>query len=184
MRMKKFLTSTAVLALLAPALALAAYDDVTISVDVTVAPDNASVTVSGESAVVESITVGASSFSVVMPTNSLIEITSTNRYTLASDDEDVIIEDACSSSLSRLRISNLKQVTKTVTVTISTAAAVKAAGAEEVVGEAAVEVLHPQLRHPLLPQLLRAHPLPPAQSFHLSRSCVRSSRPMSRSAEW
>src|SRR3989344_5845679 len=88
MRMKKFLTSTAVLALLAPALALAAYDDVTISVDVTVAPDNASVTVSGESAVVESITVGASSFSVVMPPNSLIEITPTNQYTLASDDED------------------------------------------------------------------------------------------------
>ena len=117
--MRKLLAIGATAALFVPALAFAAYNDVTLTTDAIISTDNGSLTVSGQSAVIESIIVNSTGFTATMPINSIIEVTSGDRYSFSVDDQDVIADEACGSSSSSVEISNLKSVTKTVTVTLS-----------------------------------------------------------------
>jgi len=59
-----------IVALLAPALALAAYDDVTLTTDTVLSVNGVTLNVSGSSAVIQSITVNATDFFVSLPTDS------------------------------------------------------------------------------------------------------------------
>src|SRR3989338_55919 len=120
--MKKFLLSSSIAALLLPALALAAYNDVTVASDTIVTANGVSVTVSGTTAVIESIVVGASSFTVTLLPGSYIEVQSTDRKVIATDaPAGFIVTDTCSATASTLKLSStISTGSMTITPSAST----------------------------------------------------------------
>ncbi len=115
--MKKFLLSGSVLALLLPAFAFAAYNDANLTTDVVLGIGSNSLNISGSTAAVSSIAVGASSFSVTLDSGSSIDIVSSDRLALVTSAQGQnIAADTCGSSQSRLKLtSNTAGVTVTVT---------------------------------------------------------------------
>ncbi|MDO8481629.1 MAG: peptidoglycan-binding domain-containing protein [bacterium] len=120
--MRKFLLSSSITALLLPGLALAAYNDVTITTDTVISVGGVSLIVNGTNAVVESIAVGASSFTVSLSPGSFIEIRSANAYTIATDaPANYIVTDTCSATESILKLSStISTGSMTVTPSAST----------------------------------------------------------------
>lgn len=118
---KKFLLSSSVAALLLPGLAFAAFNDVTLATDVVLSVGGVTVTVSGTNAVIESMTVGASSFTVALLPNSFIEVQSTDRKVIATDaPANYIVTDTCSATASTLKLSSSIS-TGSMTITPSSA---------------------------------------------------------------
>jgi hypothetical protein len=118
------LTGAGILAaLLAPYLAFAAYDDVTLS-DTTLSIGDITLTVGASEATIESITVNGSSFTVTLQPQSTITVHSVDKKVMTVDGSSVFIQSSgCNSSESFLKISTVndpRQVTLTVTPSSST----------------------------------------------------------------
>src|SRR3989344_486114 len=115
--MKKFLISSSIAALLLPGLALADYNDVSLTASTVLSVGGATLNVHGTTAVVESITVVASSFTVTLQPSSSIEIQSTAHLTLATNAEPAYIStNTCSDTESILKlVSSMGSATITVT---------------------------------------------------------------------
>ncbi len=113
--MKKLLTRTGiVIALLLPALAFAAYNDVTLTTDVVLSVNSVSINVSGSSATMETIAVGATSFTATLQSASAMTISAPN---LSVTTEPAIggITAVCSSGVKTITI---PAVTGANTVTV------------------------------------------------------------------
>ena len=76
--MRTLLKTAAVLGLFVPALAFAAYNDVTLTTDVLLSVNSVSVNVSGSSATMETIAVGATSFTATLQSGSTMTISAPN----------------------------------------------------------------------------------------------------------
>ncbi len=85
--MRKLIAIGTAVALLLPSLSFAAFNDVTLTTDTVLDIGGITVNVSGSSAVVESITVGASTFSFTLASGSSIEVTAPSRNRLLVDSE-------------------------------------------------------------------------------------------------
>ncbi len=97
MKMKKLLICLCIL--LVPFVAGAAYNDVTLTTDTTVTVGGYNFSVSGFSAVVESITVDANTLSFVLLTNSQIQFTSTDRIFLSgTGSSEIKVVNTCTAS--------------------------------------------------------------------------------------
>jgi hypothetical protein len=81
--MKKILTTASLIALLAPAAAFAAYNDVTLTTDTVFTVDGMTINVSGSSASVESIVVDGSRLNIYLLENSTITVTAPNGNVLS-----------------------------------------------------------------------------------------------------
>lgn len=106
-------------ALFAPALALAAYDDVTLTTDTVLSVNGITLNVSGSSAVIESITVNATNFSVTLPISSTFQVTAPDNNSLNADTATGQTGYTCNSSQSLIKYA---PTTSSVTVTITPSA--------------------------------------------------------------
>ena len=111
-----------VLGLGLPTLAFGAYNDVTLTTDTVINVAGINLNVSGTSATMQSITVGASSFSFVLESGSSLQVTSNDRKILTTDAPAKYIEtDTCNASASIMKYSSsAASVTVTVTPTTET----------------------------------------------------------------
>jgi len=119
--MKKLLTRTGVvIALFLPTLAFAAYNDVTLTTDVVLSVNSVSINVSGSSATMETIEVGATSFTATLQAASAMTISAPN---LSVTTEPAIggITAVCSSGVKTITIPAVSGA-NTVTVTPSSTA--------------------------------------------------------------
>lgn len=96
--MKKLLVSGSIASLLLPILAFAAYNDVSLTTDTVLDIGGITVNVSGDTATVESIAVGAASFTVTLQgnANSSFQVTAPNLNKLVTNQQSGISVDACS----------------------------------------------------------------------------------------
>ena len=102
-------------ALFTPALALAAYDDVTLTTDTVLSVNGITLNVSGSSATIESITVNASDFSVTLQSGSTFQVTAPGLERLAASTLTSIASDICNASQSLLKYTPGTPVTVTIT---------------------------------------------------------------------
>ena len=118
--MRTLLKTAAVLGLLAPALAFAAYNDVTLTTDVVLSVNSVSINVSGSSATMETIAVGATSFTATLQSASAMTISAPN---LSVTTEPAIggITAVCSSGVKTITIPAVSG-SNTVTVVPSSTA--------------------------------------------------------------
>jgi len=116
--MRTLLKTAAVLGLFAPALAFAAYNDVTLTTDVTLSVNGASVTVTSSSATVESITVDSNSFTATLQAGSSMTISAPG---LSVTTEPAVggLTSSCSSGVTTVTIPS---VSGGVTVTVNPSA--------------------------------------------------------------
>lgn len=117
--MKKFLAVSSAVALLLPAIALAAnYNDVSLDTNVVLSIGGITVNVSSDSTTISSITVNDSNFTVNMAQNSTISVTAPNRNQLNASAENSGGQTiTCTGSASSVSITS--SVTQTVTFTPS-----------------------------------------------------------------
>ena len=125
--MKKFLASATTLALLVPSLALAAYNDVTLTTDTVLSVNSSDITVEGTSAVVASAEVGATTVVFSMPAGSRIELRSASGTAMTASDTSIVTVNTCSSN-SRLSLNNTGDSTITETVTVGSGACTASGG--------------------------------------------------------
>lgn len=122
--MKKYIYLTLILFatfLIAPIGLNAAYNDVTLTTDAVLSVNGISLSVSGSSAVVESITVNSTSFSVTLQTDSTFTVTSSARATFSvSSPKTIQSSTSCTSSASSLTLSGGNDVAVSVTPTSTT----------------------------------------------------------------
>src|SRR3989344_257497 len=118
--MRTLLKTAAVLGLFAPALAFAAYNDVTLTTDVVLSVNSVSINVSGSSATMETIAVGATSFTATLQAASAMTISAPN---LSVTTEPAIggITAVCSSGVKTITIPAVSG-SNTVTVVPSSTA--------------------------------------------------------------
>lgn len=119
--MKKFLATATTLALLVPSLALAAYNDVTLTTDTILSVNSSDITITGSSAVVESAVVGATTIVLTMPTSSHIELRSATGTALTASDTTIQTVNTCSTGNTNLSFNNTGDSTITETVTVGSA---------------------------------------------------------------
>src|SRR3990167_3454571 len=117
--MRKLIAIGAAVGLLLPSLAFAAADDVTLTTDVVLEVNGITVNISGSSATVESITVGATTFTFVLADTSFIQLTAPNRNQLNPDVETYVTNDTCTSALSKLEFTATGAATIVVTPSAS-----------------------------------------------------------------
>ncbi len=113
--MKKILAAITACGLFAPAFALAAYNDVTLTTDTVLSVGGITLNVSGSSAVVESITVNASDFSVTLLSGSTFQVTAPNLNRLSADTNVGNTTFTCSNSESIIKYEPSETVTVTIT---------------------------------------------------------------------
>lgn len=122
--MQKFLIALLFALLIAPSVSFAAFDDVTLTTDAVITVGGIDLTISGSSAVVETITVGADSFNFTMPSGtSALQVSSADRRVLSTNSPSQYIgTNECNSSASVLKhsFSGVESVTITVTPQSST----------------------------------------------------------------
>ncbi len=110
MKIKKFIASAATLTLLAPSLAFAAYNDVSLTTDanisLTVSGTTVNLDVSGSTASVESVTVSENTLTVVLNNPSTITISSSNRYNLSVDNATLISDTTCTATESTVSLAS------------------------------------------------------------------------------
>ena len=118
--MKKYLISGSLaVALLLPGLAFAAYNDVSLTTDAVLKVNGFNLNINGSTAVVESVVVGSTSFTVTLKPGSSIQIKSTDRKTLSSSaGANYIVTDTCDDTQSILALSPTIS-SDTVTITPS-----------------------------------------------------------------
>src|SRR3989344_5564844 len=110
-------------ALFAPALALAAYNDVTLTTDTVISVNGITVNVHASSAVIESMTVDTADFSVTLASVSTFEVNAPNFNRLAYSTNTGLTSDICNSGLSLLRYAPTSSVTVTITPSTTLCAA-------------------------------------------------------------
>ena len=118
--MRTLLKTAAVLGLFAPALAFAAYNDVTLTTDVVLSVNSVSINVSGSSATMETIAVGATSFTATLQAASAMTISAPN---LSVTTEPAIggITAVCSSGVKTITIPSVTGANTVTVVPSSTA---------------------------------------------------------------
>ena len=102
-------------ALFTPALALAAYDDVTLTTDTVLSVNGITLNVSGSSATIESITVNAGNFSVTLQSGSTFQVTTPGLERITADTLTGVSSDICNASQSLLKYAPGASVTVTIT---------------------------------------------------------------------
>lgn len=102
-------------ALFTPALALAAFDDVTLTTDTVLSVNGITLNVSGSSASIESITVNATNFSVTLLSGSSFQVTAPGLERITADTLTGVSSDVCNSSQSLLKYQPSSNVTVTIT---------------------------------------------------------------------
>ena len=102
--------------LLVPVFAFAAYDDATLTTDTVLSVNSITVNISGSSALVESITVGSTSFTFTLLASSTVQVTAPNRNQLLSDNAAGRTSITCNSASSVLDYDGVSGQTITVTV--------------------------------------------------------------------
>ena len=110
-------------ALFAPALALAAYNDVTLTTDTVISVNGITVNVHASSSVIESMTVDTADFSVTLASGSTFEVNAPNFNRLAYSTNTGLTSDICNSGLSLLRYAPTSSVTVTITPSTTLCAA-------------------------------------------------------------
>ena len=118
--MRTLLKTAAVIGLFAPALAFAAYNDVTLTTDVVLSVNSVSINVSGSSATMETIEVGATSFTATLQSASSMTLAAPN-LSVTTDPAIGGITAVCSSGVKTTTIPAVSGAT-TVTVTPSATA--------------------------------------------------------------
>ncbi|OGI93531.1 hypothetical protein A3A03_02285 [Candidatus Nomurabacteria bacterium RIFCSPLOWO2_01_FULL_40_18] len=113
--MKKLL----LILILLPSLALATFNDATLTTDTVISVGSYTLNISGSSAVIESMTVNADNLSVVLGSGSSIAITSPTRNELQTD-TTTGVTNTCNSTTSSLSITGVTTVTITPSATICT----------------------------------------------------------------
>ena len=106
-------------ALFAPTLALAAYNDVTLTTDTVLSVNGITLNVSGSSAVIESITVDSPNFSVTMPSGSNFLVTAPGGQQLSPSTQTGISRLICNSSESSVGYTTTSDQTVTITPSVA-----------------------------------------------------------------
>lgn len=118
--MSKKILAVITVALLSPALALAAYDDVSLTTSAVLSVDGHDLQVIGSTAAIESITVNASTFSVVLQHASFLHLKALDHATMSySGSQTVQAGFACESTYSQLDLSYDDSVSGATTVTVT-----------------------------------------------------------------
>jgi len=118
--MKKFLLSGSLAVLLMPALALAAFNDVTLAAsNAVLSIGGITVNLTGSGATLQSVVVGGSSFDVVLLAGSTLDITAPNGNRLAYTGSSNVATDNCNDTISHLVLNGPSSGSDTVTVTPS-----------------------------------------------------------------
>lgn len=113
--MKKILAAITTVGLFAPVLALAAFDDVTLTTDTVLSVNGITLNVSGTSATIESITVNATDFSVTLGSGSTFQVTAPGLEQLSASTLTGIASDICNANQSLLRYTPSAGMTVTIT---------------------------------------------------------------------
>ena len=102
--MKKLLISSSIAVLLLPGLAFAAYNDVSLTAGTVLSVNGITLNVSGSSAVIESLVVGSTNFTVTLQGNaaSTFQVTAPNLNVLATNQQNGISADFCNGTQSKL----------------------------------------------------------------------------------
>ncbi len=121
MLMKKSLALAGSLAaLLLPAFALAAYNDVSLDTGVVLSVSGATLTITGSAATIESIVVGSGEITFTLPLNASIDIADSGGHALLNNTGgEYIVTNTCSSGTSELKFSNTTTGSPTITVSPS-----------------------------------------------------------------
>lgn len=115
--MRYFAAIIALCLLLNPAESHAAFDDATLTVDAVISVGGYTLNISGSSAVIQSITVNASDFSVVLASGSSIKIQAPGLNVLSNDFSSDVSASVCTSAESSLTLSYSGGGTVTNTIT-------------------------------------------------------------------
>jgi peptidoglycan hydrolase-like protein with peptidoglycan-binding domain len=108
-----------------PFMAGAAFNDVTLTTAVSITAGGDTLDIKSTSAIIESIEVGASSFTVVLPVGSEIQLTSPGLNRISSDAPTAnIVSFACDNAESKLALIGPSSATTTVVITPSTTSCV------------------------------------------------------------
>ena len=102
--MKTLFVLAAITACAVPALALAAYNDVTLTTDAVISVGGYTLDVSGSTAVIQSITVNGSSFSVTLASGSSLTVSSPTLQQLSSDVTSDVTNNTCTGSASSISL--------------------------------------------------------------------------------
>jgi hypothetical protein len=115
--LKKALAITALAALVAPAFAFAAFNDVTLTTSTNIIVGSYTLNVSGSTAAVQSITVNAGSFSVTLASGSSLTVSSPTFQQLSSDVTSDVSNITCTGSQSSISLaySDAGTVTNVIT---------------------------------------------------------------------
>lgn len=116
----------AVALLLAPTLALAASNDVTLTTDTVLTVNGITLNVSGSSAAIESMIVNPTNFSVTLLSGSSLEVTAPGREQLAVDNTDDATGSVCNDTQSKIGYVATKTMTVVVTPSTSLCASAPA----------------------------------------------------------
>lgn len=117
--MKKLLLALSLSALLLPSIAFAAaYNDVSLTTDAIITVGGLSLNVASTDTVLQSMTVSDNSFTVTLAPGSAFVVTSPDRRTFTVTGQTTSLQQDCTDSYSRLRISSDPSVTFTATVSI------------------------------------------------------------------
>ena len=101
---KTLLAVASIAALLAPMLALAAYNDVTLTTNAIISVGGYTLDVSGSSAAIQSIVVNANSFSVTLASGSSLTVVSPTLQQLSSDVTTDVTSNVCTGSASSIAV--------------------------------------------------------------------------------
>ncbi|MFA5877745.1 MAG: peptidoglycan-binding protein [Candidatus Paceibacterota bacterium] len=114
--MKKILGAVVLGAMFSPVFAFAAYNDVTLTTSTVLSIGGITINISGSSAVIESITVTATSFSVVMPPGSTISLVAPNRNIMSAVmSVPATFTETCTDSTSSLTVTAIQSTTIPIT---------------------------------------------------------------------
>src|SRR3989338_2498778 len=116
--MKKLLLSGSIVALLLPALAFAAYNDVSMDSTVVLTVNSITLNVSGSASTIESLVINPTTFVVTIKNGSSFQVTAPGRESLSADTGQGQNVNTCNGTESKLGY-NLSGTSDTVTVTIA-----------------------------------------------------------------
>lgn len=100
--MKRLLLSGSIAALLLPGIAFAAYNDVSLTTSTVLSVNSITMNVSGSTATIESIVVGATTFVATLQANSSFQVTAPNLNVLAQNQPLGVSTQVCNATLSKL----------------------------------------------------------------------------------
>ena len=127
--MKKLLVPGAIASLLLPALAFAAYDDVSLTTTVVLTVNSITLNVSGSLAVIESLVINPTNFVATIKSGSAFQVTAPNLNSLSANTGQGQNVNTCTGSASVLGY-NLSGTSDTVAVTITPSTTLCADAAE------------------------------------------------------